>query len=98
MAKKGEASLGEVEDCFNKSIKIAREQESRSFELRSAMSMAKVWKSQGKVAEGLELVSSIYNWFQEGFETRDLMEAKHLIETLSVATPSAHTTPNNQSK
>lgn len=96
LAKKGEASLGEVEDCFNKSIKIAREQESRSFELRSAMSMAKVWKSQGKVAEGLELVSSIYNWFQEGFETRDLMEAKHLIETLSVATPSAHTTPNTE--
>lgn len=98
LAKNGKVSIKEAEEYFNKSLQIARNQKAKSFELRSAISMANAWKSQGKTAEGLKLVSSVYNWFKEGLETRDLMEAKRLIETLSNAPASAGKTPSTLTK
>jgi len=78
----------EIEKCLVKSIKIAKKQKAKSLELRSAMSMARLRKSQGKFDESLELVTNVYNWFKEGLETHDLLEAKNLMETLSVKTRS----------
>lgn len=87
LIKKGRTNVKEIENYFEMSLQIARKQKAKSFELRSSMSIANMWKYQGKTAEGLELISNVYNWFNEGFETRDLIEAKKLIEVLSVEVP-----------
>jgi predicted ATPase len=73
----------EAEECFRKSIEIARQQEARSFELRAVTSLSRLWKQQGKKAEARQALAEIYGWFNEGFETKDLIEAKALIEQLS---------------
>ncbi len=62
---------------------MAREQGARSFELRAAMSLARLWRDQGKVSEACELLAPVYGWFTEGFDTRDLKEAKALLEELA---------------
>jgi predicted ATPase len=69
-----------AEEAFNAAITIAREQKARSFELRAAMSLARLWRDQGKVQEARELLAPVYGWFTEGFDTRDLKEAKALLE------------------
>ena len=96
LAKNGEASILEVEEYLSKSIQIARKQKARSLELRSVMSMANALRSQGRTAEGLKLVSRVYGWFKEGFETRDLMEAKRMIDELSGASSSTANTHTPQ--
>jgi predicted ATPase len=73
----------EAEECFRKSIKIARQQEARLFELKAVISLTRLWKQQGKKAEGRQMLAEIYGWFSEGFETQDLIDAKELIEQLS---------------
>jgi predicted ATPase len=73
----------EVEGYFLKAIDIARKQEAKSLELRATMSLARLWQSQGKHAEAHQMLSEIYNWFTEGFDTKDLKEAKMLLEELS---------------
>ena len=73
----------EAEECFRKSIEIARQQEARSFELRAVTSLSRLWKQQGKKAEARQALAEIYGWFSEGFETQDLIDAKALIEQLS---------------
>jgi predicted ATPase len=55
---------------------------SKSWELRAAMSLARLWRSQGKMQQARELLAPVYGWFSEGFETRDLNEAKGLLEEL----------------
>ena len=55
----------------------------RSWELRAAMSMARLWRDKGKVRQARELLAPIYEWFTEGFDTRDLKEAKALLEELA---------------
>ena len=72
----------EAEACFLKAIEIARKQQAKSLELRASMSLARLWQQQGKKAEGHNLLSDVYNWFTEGFDTKDLQEAKALIEAL----------------
>ncbi|WP_338318989.1 hypothetical protein, partial [Bradyrhizobium ottawaense] len=62
---------------------LARKQRGRSFELRVAMSMARLWRDRGKRNEARELLAPIYDWFTEGFDTRDLKEAKALLEELT---------------
>jgi predicted ATPase len=61
---------------------VAREQNARWFELRSARDLARLWHDQGKTAEARELLTPIYGWFTEGFDTPDLREAKSLLEEL----------------
>jgi len=72
----------EAEECFHKAIEIARKQQAKSLELRATMSLARLWRQQGKKAEAHGMLSEIYNWFTEGFDTKDLQEAKALLEEL----------------
>ena len=62
---------------------MAREQGTRSFELRAATSLARLWRDQGKHTEARDLLAPIYGWFTEGFDTRDLKEAKALLNGLA---------------
>jgi tetratricopeptide (TPR) repeat protein len=68
---------------YHRALAIAREQGSRSFELRAATSLARLWRDQGKRAEARDLLAPVYGWFTEGFATQDLIDAKALLEELS---------------
>jgi predicted ATPase len=72
-----------AEACFQEALAIARRQQARSWELRAAMSLARLWQHQGKRAEARELLTEIYGWFTEGFDTADLQEAKALLKVLA---------------
>ena len=72
----------EAEECFLKAIDIAQRQQAKSLELRAVMSLARLWQRQGKTAEARQRLGEIYGWFTEGFDTKDLQEAKALIEAL----------------
>ena len=72
----------EAEACFQKALDIARDQQAKSWELRAATSLARLWQQQGKTAKAHQLLSEIYDWFTEGFDTKDLQEAKALLEEL----------------
>jgi predicted ATPase len=61
---------------------VAREQEAKSLELRAATSMARLWRDQGKRDEARDLLAPVYGWFTEGFDTRDLKEARALLDEL----------------
>jgi predicted ATPase/class 3 adenylate cyclase len=78
-----ESSSREVEACFQKAIVVACQQQAKSWELRAATSLARLWQQQGKQKEAHGMLSEIYNWFTEGFDTKDLQDAKRLIEELS---------------
>jgi predicted ATPase len=73
----------EAEACFQKALDIAQKQHAKSLELRAATSLARLWQQQGKQKEAHDLLSQIYNWFTEGFDTKDLQEAKALLNELS---------------
>jgi predicted ATPase len=73
----------EAEACFHKAIEIATRQSAKSLELRAVMSLAKLWQRQGKPREAHEMLAEIYGWFTEGFDTKDLQEAKALLEELT---------------
>lgn len=66
--------------CFHRAIDIARRQRAKSLELRAAMSLVRVWRQQGRLAEAHAMLAAIYGWFTEGFETADLREAKALLD------------------
>jgi predicted ATPase len=70
----------EAEGCFQQALEIARKQQAKSLELRAAMSLTRLWRSQGKSSEAQHLLSSIYGWFTEGFDTADLQDAKALLD------------------
>jgi predicted ATPase len=72
----------EAEECFHKAIKIACSQQAKSFELRAVMSLSRLWQQQGKKGAARQLLAEVYGWFTEGFETKDLQEAKALLEEL----------------
>jgi predicted ATPase len=67
-----------------RALAVARQQQAKSWELRAAMSLARLWRDQGKVQQARELLTPVYGWFTEGFDTRDLKEAKALLEELAV--------------
>ena len=73
----------EAEACFRQGIDIARSQGAKSLELRSVMSLSRLWQGQGKKEEARQMLAEIYGWFTEGFDTADLKEAKALLEELS---------------
>jgi predicted ATPase len=64
-------------------LTVAQQQQAKSWRLRAAMSMARLWRDQGKRNEAHELLASVYGWFTEGFDTLDLREAKKLLDELS---------------
>ena len=67
---------------YHRALAIAREQGARSVELRTATSLARLWRDQGKRAEARDLLAPVYGWFTEGFDTDDLQDAKALLEEL----------------
>jgi len=73
----------EAESCFQQAISIAQHQSAKSWELRAATSLAKLWQSQGKRQAVYDLLISIYDWFTEGHDTADLIDAKLLLDKLS---------------
>ena len=79
-----ERDTSKAEDHFERALVVARQQQAKSWELRAAMSLARLWRDQGKVPQARELLAPVYGWFTEGFDTRDLKEAKALLEELAV--------------
>jgi predicted ATPase len=73
----------EAENCFHQALALARNQQAKSFELRAATSLARLWQSQGKRDEAHDVLAPVYNWFIEGFDTTDFQEAKTLLKTLA---------------
>jgi adenylate cyclase len=72
----------EAESCFAQAITIARSQQAKSLELRTATSLARLWQQQGKRQEAYDLLAPVYGWFTEGFDTADLKDAKALLDAL----------------
>jgi len=77
-----QADAAKAETYFEHSLRIARQQQAKSWELRAAMSLARLLLDQGKVQQARELLAPVYDWFTEGFDTRDLKEAKKLLGEL----------------
>jgi predicted ATPase len=73
----------EAEACFHKAIEISRKQQAKSLELRATMNLARLWRQQGKQQQARKLLAEIYGWFTEGFDTKDLQEAKALLGELA---------------
>jgi DNA-binding SARP family transcriptional activator/tetratricopeptide (TPR) repeat protein len=74
--------FAEAEACFQRALEVARGQQARWFELRAAVSLARLWQGQGRCDEARGLLAGTYGWFTEGFDTVDLVEAKALLEQL----------------
>ena len=76
------ADRGTVANCFEHALTDARAHGALFLELRAATSLARLWQQQSKEAEAHKLLSEVYTWFTEGFDTKDLQEAKALLEEL----------------
>jgi predicted ATPase len=76
-------AIAEIEASFQRTLNIARDQNSRALELRAATSLARLWVEQGRRDEARELLAPIYGSFTEGFDTPDLKEAKALLDELA---------------
>jgi predicted ATPase len=72
----------ETEACFQQALDIARHQEAKSWELRAATSLTRLWQCQAKAQEATDLLAPVYEWVTEGFDTADLREAKTLLDAL----------------
>jgi predicted ATPase len=79
----GGAAEDDAERCFQEALALARRQEAKSLELRAAMSLARLWQRQGKRERAWQALAAVYDWFTEGFDTRDLREAGTLLAELS---------------
>jgi predicted ATPase len=75
--------ITKAEAWFERALAVARKQQAKSWELRAAMSVARLWRGQGKRQEARDLLAPVYGWFTEGFDTLDLKEAKYLLDELS---------------
>ena len=82
--KSPEADAAKAKTYFQRALAVARQQQAKSWELRASMSLARLWRDQGKVQQARELLAPVYGWFTEGFDTRDLKEAKALLEELAL--------------
>ena len=78
-----EPDAAKAEAYFERALLISREQQAKSWELRAAMSMARLWRDQGRQQQAHDLLAPIYGWFTEGFDTMDLKEAKALLDELA---------------
>ena len=76
-------NVEQAHTCFQRALEIARYQQAKSWELRAAMSLARLWATQGRRGEGHDLLAPVYGWFTEGFDTADLKNAKALLEELA---------------
>ncbi len=78
-----ERDAAKAEACFERALTVARQQQAKSWELRAATSMARLWRDQGKRDKAREILASVYGWFTEGFDTLDLKQAKALLDELA---------------
>jgi predicted ATPase len=78
-----EPDAAKAEAYFERALAFARDQQAKSWELRAAMSIARLWRDQGKQSEARDLLAPVYGWFTEGFDTLDLKEAKALLQELA---------------
>ena len=69
----------EAEACFGQALQVSQQQQAKPMELRAAMSLSRLWHQQGKTAQARQLLAETYEWFSEGFATRDLQAAKALL-------------------
>jgi predicted ATPase len=76
------AETAAAEDAFMRSVAVARHQQTKTFELQAATSLARLWRGQGKRSEARDLLAPMHCWFTEGFDTLDLEEAKALLDEL----------------
>ena len=83
LLKMGPSDVVQAESCFENAIKVARQQDGKSLELRATTSLARLLAWQDRRGEALAMLSEIYNWFTEGFDTADLKDAKALLEELA---------------
>src|SRR5213078_2154580 len=74
--------LDESQRALEAALHVAQKQQAKAYELRAAMSMARLWRDQGKRDEARDLLAPVYGWFAEGFDTLDLKEAKALLDAL----------------
>jgi predicted ATPase len=81
--KSPQPDVAKAQAYFERALAVARKQQAKSLELRASMSMARLWRSQGKVQQARELLAPVYGWFTEGFDTLDLKEAKALLAELA---------------
>ena len=81
--KSPEHDVAKAQEYFERALAVARQQQAKSWELRAAMSMARLWRDQGKRQEACDLLAPVYGWFTEGFDTLDLKEAKALLDELN---------------
>ena len=80
--KSPERDQAKAQAYFERALAVARQQQAKSWELRAAMSMARLWRDQGKRDQARDLLAPVYGWFTEGFDTLDLKEAKTLLGEL----------------
>jgi predicted ATPase len=78
-----EPDAAKAEAHFERAMEVAQAQQAKSWELRAAISMARLWRDQGKAQQARELLAPVYGWFTEGFDTLDLREAKALLDSLA---------------
>jgi predicted ATPase len=78
--KSPERDAAKAQAYFDRALAVARQQQAKSWELRAAMSMARLWRDQGKPRQARDLLAPVYGWFTEGFDTLDLKEAKTLLD------------------
>jgi hypothetical protein len=78
-----EPNTAKAEAYFDLALTVARQQQAKSWELRAARSMARLWRDQGKRDAARDLLAPVYGWFTEGFDTLDLKEAKALLDKLA---------------
>ena len=79
-----EPDAAKAQACFDRALAVGRAQQAKSWELRAATSLARLWRDQGKRAEAHDLLAPVYGWFTEGFDTLDLKEAKVLLDALAL--------------
>ena len=81
--KSPQPDVAKAQQYFESALTVARQQQAKSWELRASISLARLWRDQGKAKEARELLAPVYGWFTEGFDTRDLKEAKALLAELA---------------
>jgi predicted ATPase len=83
LARQAASDVQQAENCFHQSLAVARRQQAKSLELRAATSLSRLWRNQGKKSEARQLLTELYSWFTEGFDTTDLKKAKVVLDELS---------------
>ena len=82
LMQRGETGANEVETCFRRALVVAQRQQAKLFELRAAISLARLWADRGRCGEAHDVLAPVYGWFTEGFDTADLRDARVLLDEL----------------